>query len=127
MIYIVRHGQTEGNKANILQGRGSDRPLNETGEQQAEKVRRWFCGRRIMIDRVYSSPLLRAVQTARIIAGDVPIITDEHLLEMDYGPYEGMDLKDPAPEVMTFYIPNCALFAFEYKDGAYSNPEEIRI
>ena len=103
MIYIVRHGQTEGNKANILQGRGSDRPLNETGEQQAEKVRRWFCGRRIMIDRVYSSPLLRAVQTARIIAGDVPIITDEHLLEMDYGPYEGMDLKDPAPEVMTFF------------------------
>ena len=38
MIYIVRHGQTEKNKANVLQGR-SDVPLNEAGRQQAEEVR----------------------------------------------------------------------------------------
>ena len=41
MIYIVRHGQTEKNKANVLQGR-SDVPLNEAGRQQAEEVREQF-------------------------------------------------------------------------------------
>ena len=38
MIYIVRHGQTEKNKANVLQGR-SDVPLNDAGRRQAEEVR----------------------------------------------------------------------------------------
>ena len=191
MIYMVRHGQTAGNKAKILQGRGSNHPLNEAGEEQAKALRRWFEDRNIRIDRVYASPLLRAVQTARIIAGDMQIVTDDHLLEMDYGPYEGMDLASPAPEVLTFfsdfahnpapqgmepleevvkrmgefleavkpeaegrniliathaiamkgaleyltpgaagafwgkYIPNCALYAFSYQDGACTIPEEI--
>ena len=103
MIYIVRHGQTEGNKAKVLQGRGSNHPLNKTGMQQAELVHRWFADRRIRLDRVYSSPLLRAIQTARIIAGEAELVTDERLREMDYGPFEGMDLENPAPEVLTFF------------------------
>ena len=103
MIFIIRHGQTAGNKANILQGRGSNNPLNETGIAQAETIRKWFKDNRLSIDHVYSSPLRRAVQTAQIIAEDAEILTDDHLLEMDYGPYEGMDLLNPAPEVMAFF------------------------
>ena len=103
MIYIVRHGQTAGNKANVMQGRGSNAPLNKKGIEQAEKVRDWFKEQGIRIDRVYTSPLIRAVQTAQIIAGEAERITDEHLLEMDYGPYEGMDLSHPAPEVTAFF------------------------
>ena len=102
MIYIVRHGQTEKNKANVLQGR-SDVPLNEAGRQQAEEVRDRFREAGISFDLVYTSPLIRAVQTAEIIAGDVRQIVDERLIEMDYGPYEGMDLSNPAPEVLTFF------------------------
>lgn len=68
MIYIVRHGQTEKNKANVLQGR-SDVPLNEAGRQQAEEVRDRFREAGISFDLVYTSPLIRAVQTAEIIAG----------------------------------------------------------
>ena len=102
MIYIVRHGQTAKNKANVLQGR-SDVPLNEEGKRQAAKVRDQLAAARIRFDRVYSSPLIRAVQTAEIIAGDISPIIEERLIEMDYGPYEGMDLNDPAPEVMTFF------------------------
>ncbi len=103
MLYIVRHGQTAGNKAKVLQGRGSDLPLNEQGTEQAESVRKWFTEHQIQIDKVYSSPLLRAMQTAEIISGGMDITRDDRLLEMDYGPYEGMDLQDPAPEVRTFF------------------------
>ena len=103
MIYMVRHGQTAGNKAKVLQGRGSNDPLNEEGIRQAKAVREWFLEQQISIDRVYSSPLIRALQTAEIISGGMTAVTDERLLEMDYGPYEGMDLLNPSPEVKTFF------------------------
>ncbi len=103
MIYIVRHGQTAGNKAKVLQGRGSNHPLNEMGIRQAETVREWLMEHQIRIDYAFSSPLLRALQTAEIIAEGTEVVTDERLLEMDYGPYEGMDLLNPAAEVKTFF------------------------
>ena len=103
MIYLVRHGQTAGNRAKVLQGRGSDHPLNEEGIRQAEAVRKWVLEQQIRFARVYSSPLLRAMQTARIISGGMTAVTDERLLEMDYGPYEGMDLLNPVAEVKTFF------------------------
>ncbi len=103
-LWLVRHGQTDGNQSNRMQGRGSNLPLNEAGMQQAMAVCSWFTKNGIRFDRVYASPLARAVQTAEIISGtDSGIVTDERLLEMDYGPYEGMDLRHPAPEVMAFF------------------------
>ena len=102
MIYIIRHGQTEKNRANVLQGR-SDIPLNDSGRQQAEEVKDRFIKAGIHFDLVYTSPLIRAVQTAEIIAGGISQFTDNRLIEMDYGPYEGMDLADPAPEVLEFF------------------------
>ena len=102
-IWIVRHGETAKNREKRLQGR-SNAPLNEAGVRQAEAVRSFFRARGIHMDAVYASPLLRAVQTAGIIAGDeTGIITDELLLEMDYGPYEGADLEKPAPELIYFF------------------------
>ena len=59
--------------------------------------------KKIMQMKEMTSPLNRAVQTARIVAPDVPMETDERLIEMDYGPYEGMDLNAPAPEVVAFF------------------------
>ena len=103
MIYLVRHGQTAGNRAKVLQGRGSDPALNDEGIRQAEAVREWVLKQQIHFDRVYSSPLLRAMQTARIISGGMTVITDERLLEMDYGRYEGMDLLNLTAEVKTFF------------------------
>ncbi len=113
MLYIIRHGQTKMNHANVLQGR-SDIPLNENGIEQAKEAGQWFLDNGIRFDRIYSSPLIRAVQTAEYVrevslsSGPeeqiCEIIADPRLIEMDYGPYEGMDLKDPAPEVMTFFM-----------------------
>ncbi len=103
MIYILRHGQTAHNRAQLLQGR-SDLPLNEEGRRQAAAVGAFFRASGVRFDAVYASPLRRAVETARLAAGeDVPIRTDARLIEMDYGPYEGTDLQDPAPELLAFF------------------------
>ena len=102
MVYLIRHGQTALNNAMLLQGR-SDHPLNEAGEQQAGRTGEWFHAQGIVFSRVFASPLRRAVQTAEWIAGGVPIEIDERLIEMDYGPYEGADLKNPPPEVLAFF------------------------
>ena len=100
MIYIIRHGQTELNIRNVLQGR-SNHPLNETGIRQAEEAAERLKG--ITFDAVYSSPLIRAVSTAEIIAPAVEPVIDERLIEMEYGPYEGKSLRDLGPEVLTFF------------------------
>ena len=126
MLYIIRHGQTQLNKAQVLQGR-SDHPLNEEGLKQAAEAGAWFREQGIVIDHVYSSPLIRAVQTARLAVGTEPagqteysdpvfsdihsepsekqigITIDDRLIEMDYGPYEGSDLTSPAPEILAFF------------------------
>ena len=100
MIYIIRHGKTELNRANVLQGR-SDYPLNEEGIAQAKTAADSLKG--IRFDHVFSSPLIRAVQTAQIVVPDMEPVIDERLIEMDYGPYEGTDLNRLPPEIITFF------------------------
>lgn len=102
-IYIVRHGQTDMNLQNELQGR-RDVPMNAEGRRQAGVIRDFFVSQGIKFDRVYSSPLGRAVETAQIVTGgELPIIIDARLTEMDYGPYEGADLAHPPQEIITFF------------------------
>ncbi len=100
MIYIVRHGKTDKNKANVLQGR-SDQPLNDEGIKEAADAAKKLGG--IKFSHVYSSPLRRARQTAKIIAPNFDPTIDDRLIEMDYGPYEGADLTNPAPELLAFF------------------------
>ena len=102
MIYIVRHGQTELNSRHALQGR-SDHPLNDAGLSQARETGKALRARGIRFDRVFSSPLRRALQTAEYLAPGVPITQDARLIEMDYGPYEGTDLTRLPPEILTFF------------------------
>ena len=100
MIYIIRHGKTELNKAKVLQGR-SNFPLNEEGILQAREAAELLGD--VSSSRVFSSPLTRAVQTAEILAPHIKPVIDERLIEMDYGPYEGMSLLEPKEEVLVFF------------------------
>ena len=100
MIYIVRHGKTDKNIANVLQGR-SDQPLNDEGIKEAEDAAKMLGS--IKFSYVYSSPLRRAIETAKILAPDFEPAIDDRLIEMDYGPYEGADLNKPAPELLAFF------------------------
>ncbi len=102
MIYVIRHGQTKLNNAHALQGR-SDHPLNQTGITQARKTGDALVRMGISFEHVFSSPLRRAIQTAELVAPGIPITVDDRLIEMDYGPYEGTDLHNPAPEIVAFF------------------------
>ena len=65
-FYVFRHGQTDMNVAQLWQGSQSDCLLNEVGKKQAEEL-----GKKVkhkLITKLYCSPLLRAVQTANIVA-----------------------------------------------------------
>jgi len=86
-IWITRHGQTNLNKAHLMQGR-TDEPLNETGIRQARQARKNIPD--VTFDKVYASPLCRAVETASIIgAVDTKDITiDPRIIETDFGRFE---------------------------------------
>jgi broad specificity phosphatase PhoE len=93
-IYLVRHGQSEDNADGILGGR-RDAGLTELGRRQAEHIAQELVGREI--DVIYSSPLKRAYETARIIAerlGIADIETDERLMERDFGILTGHPYAD---------------------------------
>lgn len=101
-IYVTRHGQTDYNKSRMMQGR-SDIPLNDTGIAQA-KARRESLGD-LKFDAVYASPLIRAVQTAEII-GNVDradIITDERIIEANFGKYELMGYYSTGLKMMAYW------------------------
>ena len=87
IIYLTRHGQTNLNKARLMQGL-TDEPLNETGLAQARAMREKIGN--VHFDAVYASPLNRAVMTGAIIGGVDPaeVIRDERLIEADFGVYE---------------------------------------
>lgn len=88
-IAIIRHGTTSWNKAGRLQGH-SDIPLDEEGMMQALKLGQWLT--RESWDLVYSSHLIRARQTAAIIAQELQInavIEDSRIGEAGGGLIEG--------------------------------------
>lgn len=92
MLVLVRHGRTEANAGRRLQGL-LDLPLDDVGLAQAADVASWL-GKP---DRVISSPLLRARQTAE--AFGMPYEVDERWLELDYGSLDGVPVADVADDV----------------------------
>lgn len=89
-IALVRHGQTSWNVADLLQG-SSDIPLNDTGRAQAREAAGLLAGAHW--DAIVTSPLVRAVETAGIIADALDLARPETsigLVERDYGEAEGL-------------------------------------
>lgn len=103
-LYIIRHGRTDWNNLKKLQGR-TDIPLNEEGKKMAEDARVEY--QNIHFDICYCSPLTRATQTAQILLKDrnIPIFTDERLLEMGFGIFEGVEnaYKNPETPIYNFF------------------------
>jgi len=109
-LYCARHGKTDWNGLDRVQGR-TDNPLNEEGIQQA-KVLAENC-KDFGIDLIISSPLIRAYTTATEIARvcNAPIITDDRLIEQDYGIYEGQH------RFCDGFLSNKRQFAYRYPGG----------
>ena len=89
-IYVIRHGQTNWNVEEIIQGK-KDIELNEVGIRQAYEVKEKL--NMLNIDLIMCSPLKRTKKTAEIINQDknLNIIYKKELIERDLGDFEGKD------------------------------------
>lgn len=105
MLYIMRHGKTQWNKEQKLQGQ-IDIPLIEEGRQVAIAAREK--NKDLHFDVCYASPLLRAKETAELFleGTDTPIIFDDRLKEMSFGEYEGSlgYFDDPKNPVNVLFV-----------------------
>ena len=104
-LYIIRHGETALNAQGVMQGR-IDEPLNENGRNLAKLTGRGMRG--VRFDACISSPLDRAVETARLVlresGNDVPIRLDERLLEMDFGEIDAKKISGMGEESLLFFL-----------------------
>lgn len=89
-FYFVRHGETDWNVQKKIQGT-TDVPLNENGLRQARELAEKLVREEYVIDRAYTSPLLRAQATAQTAANALGIecVILSDLSEMDLGEWEG--------------------------------------
>ena len=103
-ILLVRHGESEGNAQERMQGR-TDLPLTERGRRQARALAGWLKGQGLGFEATYASPLLRAWETAEILsgAGSVPAPVAEPLLaELHAGALEGVTFADIAAQFPSY-------------------------
>lgn len=93
-IYLIRHGQTDWNNKGLIQGH-TDNELNEVGKNQAKDIS--YKLKDIEIDKVFCSPLSRAVETLNIIKKELDIKLDNIIIDgiigRDFGELEGKNVE----------------------------------
>jgi len=94
-VFLIRHGQVEWNAKNSYIG-STDLPLDHIGFKQADLLAQYLATREIA--KVYSSDLLRARQTADVIATglEIPLVLCRELRELSYGAWEGVSESEVA-------------------------------
>ncbi len=99
MIIFLRHGQAENNTKKILAGRSPGVNLTEIGIQQAEQAGKML--KTLNISTIYSSPIDRALQTAKTVAQHCELepLIDDRLIELDMGKFTMM----PYDEIFAKY------------------------
>ena len=121
-LYMMRHGETVWNTERRYQGM-TDIELSQTGIKQAECAEKRF--ENIEIDKIYCSPLKRAMATAKPIAEakKLDIIPEENFREIHFGEWEGMtvpELKAKYGDTYMNFIKNPHLYDFP-GEGNISN------
>lgn len=93
-VLLTRHGHTDRSEPEQYLGQRVQASLSERGRRDAEALAQRLEG--VSLDRIISSPLGRAVETAQILAGRIgsPVETDERLTELDYGAWEGLMVEE---------------------------------
>lgn len=112
ILYLIRHGQSRGNllgkKLLIIKGRKDNTGLTKQGKKQILKISLEFKKNNIKIERIFTSPLKRAKQSALIFKKfyhKTPLIIDENLIEIDFGEFEGKSW-DEIKNNFSFWIKN---------------------
>lgn len=95
-IYLARHGQNEDNLQGILNGH-RDAPLTELGYHQAKQLAVYIKDSGLNFDKIYSSPLIRAYETAKEVSSALSLSDPEilpQLIERDFGVMTGQKFGD---------------------------------
>lgn len=112
-LYLLRHGQTEFNVKKLVQGRCNS-PLTDLGRKQAGMAAAWLKSHDVVPDKVVSSPLGRAMDTAQLVAcellgPDAAAEPCEGIIERCYGTFEEgphdalpTDVWDPGEDLVPF-------------------------
>lgn len=101
-ILLIRHGETDWNRNGRFQGR-TEVGLNQRGREQARALA--LALKDEPIEAIYSSPLTRSMETARIIKAyhpSTPLLEEKGLLEMDLGDFDGMEAQRWAAQYPDF-------------------------
>ena len=92
-LHLIRHGMTAGNLQGLYIGSGTDIPLCDEGRAQLNELKERF--EYPQVDTVFSSPLLRAVETANILFPDAKhTFTVHDLREAGFGKFENKPVKE---------------------------------
>ena len=121
-LVLVRHGVTLGNTEGRLQGH-VDFSLSEEGRSQAKRLRDRFEEEGFQPTHIYTSPLLRAAETAKIVGllWPIPIEPWDDLTEQNGGVFDGLTWDEVATQYPKLYPASGELIDWESVDGAESN------
>ena len=127
-IFIARHGQNEDNAKGILNGH-RDLPLTNLGREQARELGNAIKEKGIVFEAVYSSPLVRAAETAEIVRGILDIKPDTivlpELIERDFGIMTGKPVNQIAALCSPDIIVTDTITYFLNPEGAETFPELV--
>ena len=126
-IYLARHGQDEDNEKGILNGH-RDMSLTKIGVEQAKQISEKIKESGIFFDKVYSSPLKRAYQTAKTITDCLEIDDPEKLdllIERNFGVMTGKPTKDIEKLCSPDILKTDTITYFISPEGAETFPELI--
>ena len=124
-LYIISHGQTDWKRARRLQVR-TDIPLNEWGRLVAELTREGL--KDVTFDVAFTSPLIRAKETAELILKDrnIPIVEDERIIEVNFGAYEGESFQLDNENLQNFFSKPEAYYPVDGSESMESILERTR-
>ena len=94
IVYMLRHAQSVANSKGILAGQDNSVQLSKDGHKQAQMLAPYLS--KLKINRIYSSPLTRCIQTIQPymqLNPDLDFEIDESFIEMDYGKWSGKKLS----------------------------------
>jgi broad specificity phosphatase PhoE len=108
-VILIRHGECKGNREGLFRGR-YDFPLNDNGKSQAKAIAHEIA-QNFKLDKIYSSPLSRALETAQTISSvtNIPTEIRNGFNNISLGPWEGRpkrEIKEEFPEEWNLWLRN---------------------
>ncbi|RZK48671.1 MAG: histidine phosphatase family protein [Pedobacter sp.] len=125
-IYIIRHGETDLNKRGIVQGRGIDSDLNQTGINQANAFYNTY--KHIKFDHIYVSNLKRTQQTVqKFIDNGIAYTKLSGLDELAWGIWEGQPVTEKSQQAFKEIAEKWLNGNYDAKFDLGESPNEVSI